>query len=671
MKMTKTATTTTRKTDQTLQIANDPQFAYDSLGQTNSAVNPAWIAKSADSSAVASFASQLACPLPIAQILVARDIDTPASAEVFLNPSLAALLDDPATDPAQLLGIGRAIERILSAILASEPILIYGDYDVDGTTATVLLKTAIERVALAIDPAKPATVTFHVPHRIREGYGMKNVILAEAAANGVRLVISVDTGIRAVAEAVEARALAMDLIVTDHHLPDSATELPDALAVVNPAQPGCPYPNKSLCGAAVAFKLAQALLAAAANLTPDPDAFRARTRRVLVPSFLKLVAIATVADSVPLTGENRAIVALGLTGLANPVQPGLRALMQIAKIPTNRAPTATEVGFRLAPRINAAGRMDIADDVVELFLTRDAARARDLAEKLDRLNQDRRDSEARALDSIDDQLRSLIDADGNYPRECLILDHPDWHRGVLGILASRIVERTGRPALVLTHADGDAHGSGRSVPGFHLLDAIALADTVEPAAPLFHRFGGHAHAVGFSLASDRIDLLRERMRQYAATHLTTNLLTPQLDYDAELDFAQITPDLYAWITRLAPFGVDNPEPVFLTRNAVLAAPVRFIQARHVGLQLSQRGTSAAYDMPVPPAIPALGWSRDAIGWAERCRRYALNKGSAVDVLYRLRHNTGPYARRQFDGLELDLLAIRTAHIVGKCITPTL
>ena len=635
------------------------QIAKVSLGQSNSAVNAGWIPKSADSNAVADIAKHLGCPPAIAQTLVARSIDTAAVAEAFLNPSLAALLDDPANDPAHLLGVGCAIDRILAAILAAEPILIYGDYDVDGTTATVLLKTAIERVALAIDPAKPASVTFHVPHRIREGYGMKNAILAEAAASGVRLVISVDTGIRAVSEAAEARALAMDLIVTDHHLPDSAAELPDAFAVVNPAQPGCPYPNKNLCGAAVAFKLAQALLAAAATLTPDPDAFRARTRRVLVPSFLKLVAIATVADSVPLTGENRVITAVGLAELANPVQPGLRALMQVAKIPTSRAPTTTEVGFRLAPRINAAGRMDIADDVVELFLTRDADRAIKLAEKLDRLNQERRDSEAHALDAIDDQLLALVDADGNYPRECMILDHPDWHRGVLGILASRVVERTGRPALVLTHADGDAHGSGRSVPGFHLLDAIAWSNNVDPAASLFHRFGGHAHAVGLSLARDRIDLLRARMRQYTTTHLTTDLLTPQLDYDAEIDFAQITSDLYAWIKRLAPFGVDNPEPVLLTRNAVLAAPIRFIQARHIGLQLLQCGASAASDMP---AIPALGWSRDALGWAERCRRHALNKGSVVDVLYRLRHNTGPYARSQFGGLELDLVGLRPVHV---------
>jgi single-stranded-DNA-specific exonuclease len=561
-----------------------------------------------------------------------------------------------------------AVERILSAVRNAEPVLIYGDYDVDGTTATVLLKTTIERIALAIEPQKPAQVTYHLPHRIREGYGMQNAILGEAAASGVRLVISVDTGIRAIAEAAEARALSLDLIVTDHHLPDDAA-IPDALAVINPTQPGCPYPNKNLCGAAVAFKLAQALLAAAAVLTPDPAAFRARTRGVLLPSFLKLVAIATIADSVPLTGENRAIAAVGLAALANPVQPGLRALMQLAKIPLDRAPTATEVGFRLAPRINAAGRMNIADDVVELLLIRDATRARALAGKLDRLNQERQASEAHALDAIDRELLTLRDAGGEYPRECLILDHPDWHRGVLGILASRVVERTGRPALIVTHADGDAHGSGRSVPGFHLLDAIVSANAEDPAAPLFHRFGGHAHAVGFSLASERLPLLRARMKSYAAAHLTGSLLIPQLDYDAELPLAEITPSLMAWVARLAPFGVGNPEPVFLTRNVTLAAPIRLIQDKHIALQLMQldprqqqrvKQQSSPRGQGGPAAIPALGWSRDPLGWPARCTRLALAKGSVVDVLYRLRHNIGPYASPQFGGLELELGDLRPA-----------
>jgi single-stranded-DNA-specific exonuclease len=621
-----------------------------------------WIPKPADSTTAASLAAHLHCPLPIAHILVSRGIDTPAAAEAFLHPHI-----DQLHDPTTLLGMALAVTRIFQAIQQQEPILIYGDYDVDGTTATVLLKTTIERIGLALNPPLPQQVTYHVPHRIREGYGMQTSVLAQAAADGIRLVISVDTGIRAVAEAAEARALALDLIVTDHHLPDDLTALPDCLAVINPAQPGCPYPNKNLCGAAVACKLAHALLEAAAPLTPDAEAFRARTRTVLIPSFLKLVAIATIADSVSLTGENRTIAALGLAALADPVQPGLRALMQLAKLPLDRPPTATEVGFRLAPRINAAGRMDIASDVVELFLTRDPARARTLAEKLDSLNTDRRDSEARALDAIDQELLTLLDGDGTYPAECLILDHPEWHRGVLGILASRIVDRTSRPALVITHADGNAHGSGRSIPGFHLLDAITAADSADSAAPLFHRFGGHAHAVGFSLPSARLPLLRARMKDYAVSQLDPSLLVPQLDYDAELTLADISPDFAAWLARCAPFGIGNPEPVFLTRNATLAAPVRLIQEKHVSLKLAQPVPAERNQGSQQPAIPALGWSRGPTDWSVICSRLALVQGSRVDVLYRIRHNTGPYASSHFGGLEFELRALRT--VVSNTANP--
>jgi single-stranded-DNA-specific exonuclease len=614
-----------------------------------------WQAKRADPQAARALAQLLPCPVSIAQILISRGIDTPAAAHTFFTPTFAALLDDPASDPAQMLGMAPAVARILAAIERAEPILIYGDYDVDGTTATVLLKTTIERIGLAL--SKPQQVTYHVPHRIREGYGMQNAILAEAAQAGVRLVISVDTGIRAVVEADEARILGLDLIVTDHHLPEEAG-IPDCLAVINPNQAGCPYPNKHLCGAAVAFKLAHALLLAAAPRTLDPAAFSARVRTVLLPSFLKLVAIATIADSVPLTGENRTIAALGLAALANPIQPGLRWLMQLAKIPLDRAPTATEVGFRLAPRINAAGRMDIASDVVELFLTRDPGRAQALAEKLDTLNQDRRDSEARALDSIDQALLALIAADQSYPAACIILDHPDWHRGVLGILASRVVDRTGRPALILTHADGDAHGSGRSIAGFHLLDAITAAHTEDSAAPLFHRFGGHAHAVGFSLPSASLPLLRARIDAYAASRLSPSLLVPCIEYDAELTLAELTLDLHAWIERCAPFGIGNAEPVFLTRGAILAAPLRVINERHICLQLTQ--TEPAAGQPRPVTISALGWSRGATQWAALCQRFALTQGSRVDILYRMRRNTGPYATRDFAGLELELCALRPA-----------
>jgi single-stranded-DNA-specific exonuclease len=569
----------------------------------------------------AALAVELGCPEAIAQILAARGV---VDAHSFLRPTLADL-----HDPGLLLGLPEAVARIERALAADEPILIYGDYDVDGTTATVLLKTAIERVAPVGHPAK---VTYHVPHRIREGYGMQARVLGEAATTGIRLVISVDTGIRAFAAADEAKALGLDLIVTDHHLPDEVSGLPDALAVINPAQPGCPYPNKSLCGAAVAFKLAHALLSAHSLRQPDAAALNTR----FIPSFLKLVAIATIADSVPLTGENRAIAWLGLRELANPVQPGLRALMQVAKLPLDQAPTAMEVGFRLGPRINAAGRMDVAGDVVELLLTRDPAKAQMLAEKLDQLNQDRRNTEAQALAAIDLQLAALRP----YAAECIILDDAEWHRGVLGILASRIVERTNRPALVLTHQDGQAHGSGRSIEGFHLLDALTAVDS--PA--LLTKFGGHAHAVGLTIASERLDELRGRMRAHAVLHLTADVLTPVLDCDAEVRLGAVDKELYAWLQRLEPFGNAFREPVFVSRDVVLADPIRILKEKHICLRLRD-----AHGAHAP--LEALGWTR-TIDWIARTE--GLQVGSRVDVAYRLRSST----YQQVAKLQMELVDLR-------------
>ena len=598
-----------------------------------------WISPTVDPTAVARLAEHLSCPTGIATLLVSRGISDPAAAQAFLNPTIDDLID-----PMLMLGMDIAVARIQQAVRSSEPILIYGDYDVDGTTATVLLKTAIERIA-AKDT--PAIVTYHVPHRLREGYGMQTGVLGQAAANGVRLVISVDTGIRAFAAATEAKALGLDLIVTDHHLPDDAIGVPESVAVLNPAQRNCPYPFKSLCGAAVAFKLAHALLLAHAKASDESQAQLLRLKQILIPSFLKLVAIATIADSVPLEGENRVIASLGLRELRNPVQPGLRALMQVAQIPSNRPPTATEVGFRLAPRINAAGRMDIASEVVELFLTRDLSRATELAEKLNRLNDERRATEADALQAIEVQLETFNEASGEYLAECIILDDPNWHRGVLGILASRVVDRTGRPALVLTHEDGHAHGSGRSIEGFHLLDALTAVhgDTNTPDA-LFTRFGGHAHAVGFSLPSDRMTLLRERMQLYGSTRFTGAMLTPPLQYDAEVPFANLTQDFFDWLTRCEPFGIGNREPVFVTHDLTLAAPVRIIKEKHICLELEKAGEAHR--------ISALGWSR-SISWPARCAEMAIDKGSLINVAYRLKAKTNP----QFPGLELELVDIQT------------
>ncbi len=609
-----------------------------------------WTVRAADSVAGRNLARDLGCPRPVAEMLVARGIGEAAAARRFFNPTIDDLID-----PLRMLGMDIAVARIRQAVEADEPILIYGDYDVDGTTATVLLKTAIERSAAKATPAK---VTCHVPHRLREGYGMQTGVLGEAAAAGVRLVISVDTGIRAFAAAVEAKALGLDLIVTDHHLPDNAIGVPEAVCVLNPAQPGCLYPFKHLCGAGVAFKLAHALLLA--SMTTEEE--RVRLTRVLLPSFLKLVAIATIADSVPLEGENRVIAALGLKELRNPVQPGLRALMKVAEIPVDRAPTAKEIGFRLAPRINAAGRMDVASDVVELFLTREPARAEELAEKLNRLNDERRATENSALQAIEIELEAMRGTAGEFAAECIVLDDVGWHRGVLGILASRVVERTGRPALVLTHEDGQAHGSGRSIEGFHLLDALTAIHDVSGASvsgasvsgdaagavvaeALFTRFGGHAHAVGFSLPTARLGLLRSRMRSYGVERLTGAILCPALECDIEIALCELTREFFEWLMLCGPFGVGNREPVLMTRGLTLTAPVRLIKERHICLQVQSAGESLRMSI--------LGWSR-GVDWPVRCGDLNLQEGACIDVAYRLKERSNP----QFPGLELELVDLR-------------
>src|SRR5579871_22589 len=306
-----------------------------------------------------------------ARVLLSRGLDDPASAERFLAPALEHLLD-----PYLLAGMDEAVQRLRGAIDRREKILIYGDYDVDGTTSVVILKKAIELAG--------GQVSFFVPHRLRDGYGMRSDTVEKAAAEGIKLIVSVDTGIRAAAVVRRANELSIDVIITDHHLPES--ELPPALAVLNPNRPDCGYPDKNLCGVGVAFKLVQALFA---GLDWPPEKLRRATE-----SFLKLVAIGTVADVVPLMGENRIIVKHGLGGLGDVRNPGLRAILDVAGFTNGRLPSSGDVAFRIAPRMNAAGRMDTANAVIEMFLTDSAARARELAQQLHDLNAGRQQVEA-------------------------------------------------------------------------------------------------------------------------------------------------------------------------------------------------------------------------------------------------------------------------------------
>ncbi len=618
-------------------------IAADVIGPT--AANARWVMPEPPSIEAHGLAAALEQPLWFAQILVSRGVETPGDARRFLLPRI-----DDMHDPSLLLGMPEAVKRVLQAVARREPILIYGDYDVDGTVATVLLKTAIDRIAPA---GVPSLVRFHIPHRIREGYGMQGSVLAEAASQGVRLVISVDTGIRAFAAADECKALGIDLIVTDHHLPDGVAGLPDAIAVINPNQPYCEYPYKHLCGAAVAFKLAHALLHATASLPEAPEAYRRvdslALRDKLLPSLLKLTAIATVADAVPLTGENRTIVAVGLRELRETHQHGLRALMELAGVATEseRGPSATEIAFRIAPRINAAGRMDIASDVVRMLLTRNAVEGQQLAQKLHQLNEDRRNVESTVLAALEEQMAALrIDEAALAAAGVLVLDGEGWHRGVIGILASRVVERMGRPALVIAHEDGQAHGSGRSISGFHLLDAITAAHTADEPT-IFDRFGGHAHAVGFSMPSAKLPMLRARLASYASALLSPQILQQRLAIDAEVTLDAVTPALLTTLRLLEPYGNSNAEPVFLIRSLTITEEPALLKERHLKLKLK----SATGE----ECVSCLCWSR-AVLWPDRLKELGIAAGASVDVVCRIRENKHP----QFGGAEMELCDMRLA-----------
>ncbi|HEY6308081.1 MAG TPA: single-stranded-DNA-specific exonuclease RecJ [Candidatus Angelobacter sp.] len=545
----------------------------------------------------------------MARLLALRGVRTAAEAGAFLSPSLEQL-----HSPYLMRGMTEAVERVSAAIANREDILIYGDYDVDGTTAVVILKTAIELCGGKAD--------FHVPHRIKEGYGIRDDVIERAATAGVKVVISVDTGIRAFQAAETARRVGVDLIVTDHHLPEAHEGVPSALAVLNPNQQGCDYPCKALCGAGVAFKLAQSLFA---RFKDQGDQAR------LVPSFLKMVAIATIADAVPLKGENRTMAKLGLEGLRRPVNGGLKALFEVSGLSgAGRALAAGDVGFRLGPRINAAGRMDVARDVIELFTSKDQERCREIARKLDLLNSERQSEEARIVKEIEAQLAQEPDLSDKY---CLVFDGDGWHRGVVGIVASRVVEKTGRPALVVAKEGDQAHGSGRSIAAFHLLQAL------ESCPELFTRFGGHQHAVGFALPVSHLAQLRQRLNNFAKERLSPEDLVPEARIDAEIPLYAVTPELRQNLLRLEPFGQGNPEPVFLSRAINLLVPPRTIKEKHIKLRVNQ-----------PRPEGRLGFSYEAMGWrmAERAQAEVLQPGDQLDLAFKVTVNEHP----DFGGLEL-------------------
>jgi single-stranded-DNA-specific exonuclease len=549
-----------------------------------------WSIAPTDPSAVSALARALHLSPPAARVLYARGYRDVAEARRFFAPSL-----DDLHDPHLLKSMPEAVERIHRAIKLNEPILLYGDYDVDGTSSVVILKKGIELLG--------GQVTFHVPHRLRDGYGMRSDVVEDAASKGVKLIISVDTGIRAGEVVRTASALGIDVIVTDHHLPEA--ELPPALAVLNPNRPDCGYPEKNLCGAGVALKLIQALLA------DHPK------RAAFIESFLKLVAIATVADVVPLTGENRVIVKRGLEGLRDVRNPGLRALLDVSDIADGTAPSAREIAFRVAPRINAAGRMASASEIIELFTTNDSDRARVIASQLHELNKDRQQTEAEITLTIFKQCMEHLVTDAD---AALVFAGEGWHRGVVGIVASRVVERYHRPVFVLGIENGTAQGSGRSIPAFHLLEGL------ETMPELFSKFGGHRQAAGLTIAAASIEEFRERFRAHAATKLTPEDFIRTIEIDAEIDFREIDDASVAEILSLAPFGFGNPIPQFVARNVeIVACDIK--NEKHIFAKLKSHGRT----------LRAKAWN-----FAERAEDF--QPGSRIDVAFSIEDDAYSAAR---------------------------
>jgi single-stranded-DNA-specific exonuclease len=567
-----------------------------------------WLIPHIDLAAADRLSAELGIASLAAKVLVRRGYSDPAAARRFLHPSL-----DDLFDPYLMLGMQPAVDRLRRAIHDGEKILIYGDYDVDGTTSVVLLTKAVQIAGGA--------ASYHVPHRLKEGYGMRPEVVETAAAQGVTLMISVDTGIRAAQVVTRANELGIDTIVTDHHLPDTA--LPPAVAVLNPNQHDCRYPDKNLCGAAVAFKLAHALLATLGWTDT-------KLRRVL-ESFLKMVAIATVADVVPLTGENRVIVKHGLDGLGEVKNPGLRALLDVAGFTGGAVPTARQVAFQIAPRLNAAGRMDTAKTVIDLFLSTDPAHARELAQQLHDQNAERRQVEAEIREICEQMPVAESTA-------ALVYYGEEWHRGVLGIVASRLVERFHRPVFVLGRnaEDGLAQGSGRSIPAFHLLSAL------ESMSGLFVKFGGHMHAAGVTLDCARVEEFRERFNAYAAQCLRPEDFLPCWDVDAVLELRDIHDGNVESVFTLAPFGHGHEPPCFAALNVEVAAAPALMKEKHLRVPLRQNGRTLLFK----------AWN-----FADRAAEFA--PGARVDAIFQLEEDAFS-ASRGYPGWAAMLRDVRPA-----------
>jgi len=546
-------------------------------------------------------AADLGVSTTLATVLANRGAADPDAARDFLEPSLSRL-----HDPLGMRGMVDALYTVALAVREGRRILIWGDYDVDGVTGTALLVDFLRR--------HTPQVGYHIPHRIDDGYGLDVATIRRHADAGVSLIITVDCGISSTTEVSAARALGIDVVITDHHEPPA--NLPPANAVLNPRRKGCSYPDKCLAGVGIAFKLAQAL----ARLI-GPGVHPRDDERLL--SYLDLVALGTVADIAPLLGENRVLVRHGLEQLGASQRPGVRALLETARI-EKRPLRAAQIGFGMGPRINAAGRLDRADTAVELFLTCDMRQARQHADLLERLNLRRREIEAQIREEA---LRCVEETPGVLDDSILILDDPGWHPGVIGIVAAKIADCYGRPALLISTGHEPGKGSARSIA------EIDLYTRLDSCRSLFTSLGGHSHAAGFSILKANIAVLRREINCDAAGVVRLPPATRRIDIDALLNFKDLSPGLSSELRRLAPFGQRNPEPTFATRDARLAQPPRIVGNNHLRLTIDHK-----LHEPERTAVHRQSF----IGFNLGAAANDLASGMKVDVVYDLDLEGGSY-----------------------------
>lgn len=544
---------------------------------------------------------QLKCPRTIASLLIKRGLESMEEIDAFLNPTLSQL-----HDPYLFKDMEKAVARVLQAIENKEKITIYGDYDVDGTTSTALLHLGLTKLGAVVD--------YYIPHRMIDGYGLSISGLEQIKESGTKLIISVDCGINAIEEVELIREYGMEIIITDHHNPKSV--LPNAVAVINPKVKGSTYPFTTLAGVGVAYKLMVAIYMKLGIATEEN-----------VSKYLDLVALGTIADIVPLEGENRVLSALGLNHLIEKNNIGLKALIEFSNL-NQKALTSADIVFGLAPRINAAGRMGSADVAVELLISTDERQSKELAENIEHQNSLRQREDQKtyqeAIEIIDKKYKNIDDT------VLIVLSSDNWHPGVIGIVASKLVEQLNRSVIMISVKDGIGSGSGRSIAELDLFEA--LSDNDEDLIS----FGGHKYAVGMTLYQEYIDIFENKLSEYIKTKPFSDHIQNSIAIDSHLELYDINNNFLAWIERFSPFGSGNKRPIFYTEKVSVSTYPYIVGKNHLKLKVIKDGVEL-----------------DLIGYNLGDHLTSIKKNSSIDIAYSVEINTF-FKKKTIQGKLLDI-----------------